>query len=109
MGATVPEITTVNITVEGEDYVLDCTEFTAREVGVIKRIGNVKGLLDVGPALESGDLELIVALAIIAAKRAGVTLDPEALLDGKAGVVKLSIPTPEGGDPPACMPEALTN
>lgn len=92
MTAKVPEISTVIITVEKEDYTLDVTEFTPRECGVLKRVGHVAGVAALAEALPAGDLEAIVALAIIAAKRAGVTLDPEALLDGKLGTIKFTVP-----------------
>lgn len=90
--------TTLVVTVNGEDYVLDCSEFTGRECGVLKRIGHIRGISELPEAITAGDLEVVAALAVIAAKRAGIIINPETLLDGQIGNIKIALP--ESEDPP---------
>lgn len=96
-----PKQTIIVITVEGKDYPLDCSEFTAREVGVLKRIGHLRGPSDMAEALKAVDLEAVAALAIIAMQRAGKNVNPEALLDAKLGEIKISLPEAEADPTPA--------
>lgn len=77
------------VTVDGVDYDLDLTEFSGTETGILKRTGRIGGVAEIGPALQAGDLELVCALAVVAARRVGVTLDAAGLLDAKMGVVKI--------------------
>lgn len=81
--------TTIKVTVEGVEYPLDLSEMTGREVGVLKRVGHIKGVGDLPEALQAGDLEVVVAVAVIAMSRAGVTADAERLLDAKMGVIRI--------------------
>lgn len=105
-----PQGTTVVLTVEDVDYPLDIAEFTGRECGVIKSVGHVKGVNEIPDALDAGDLEVIVALAVVAMRRAGVRVNPETLLDGKAGTIKIGLAETEeeGGDRPT-MTEATAD
>lgn len=91
------------MTIDGQDYTLDCMEFTARECGLLKRIGHIAGVAAIPAAIEALDLEAIVALAVIAMKRAGIIANPEELLDGEVGIIKLKFP--ESEDPPTPAPE----
>lgn len=88
------------ITVEDVKYTLDCNQFTPRECGLIKRIGNVRGVAEIPQALVAGDMELVVALAVVAAKRAGKILNPEALMDGEGGLILVNIPSETDDNPP---------
>ncbi len=98
-------VMTILVTVKKDEYPLDITEFTARECGVLKQIGHLRGINDIPAAIQAVDLEAIVALAVIAANRAGVAVNPDELLDGKAGIVRLNIAT-EDADPSPSAAEA---
>ena len=87
-----PNNVTIAIEVEGATYLLDCSEFTAREVGILKRDGHIRGAMDIPQALQAGDLEAVAALAMIAMLRAGKQVNFDALLDAKAGVIKITLP-----------------
>lgn len=71
-------------TIDGQDYPFG-GDLSPRELGYVKRVSGVRaGELE--EALQAGDAEVVVALALIAARRAGQTPDEDALLDGKAEV-----------------------
>jgi hypothetical protein len=92
----------LTITVEEVPYSLDLTEFSGTETGILKRVGHIGGVAQIGSALQAGDLELVVALAVIAARRVGVTLDHQKLLDAKMGAVTINVEEPEvDAGPPA--------
>lgn len=93
---------TIVVRVEGVEYPLDLSEMTGREVGVLKRVGHLRGVVDLIEALQYADQEAIVAVAVIAMSRAGVTADPERLLDAKMGTIKIDAGTSESdAGPPA--------
>ena len=86
------EGTVITITVEDEDYPLDVSEFTARECGQLKSIGHIRGVLEIGDALQAGDLETVAALAVIAMQRAGKAVNPASILNMDFGKVLVHIP-----------------
>ena len=63
-------------------------DFTYRELALFQRIA---GVAPVGleEAFSAGDPGLIVALAVVSARRQGVELDPEVLFDREAGAIRL--------------------
>lgn len=94
--------TRVVISVDGVGYSLDVSNLTGRESGVLKRIGKVGGVLGVPRALEEGDIEVVVALAGIAMKRAGIEPDYDKLLDLPIGMFRIDLserPTQAGTSP----------
>ncbi len=102
----------LEITVEGVKYVLDLAQFSGRETGILKRVGELRGVAEIPAALAAGDLEAVVALAVIAARRAGVTLDADRLLDAEMGAVRVHVVGEEAdeanppAEPLAAEPEA---
>ncbi len=80
---------------EGEKYPLNIAEFTGRECSVLKSVGHIHGVGEIPQALIAGDLEAVVALAVIAMKRAGVVVNPDELLDAEVGVIRINIPDDE--------------
>lgn len=103
--------TIITFTVEGEDYDLDCSEFTARECGILKRVGHIRGVMDIPSALDVLDLEAIVAMAVIAMKRVGVNANAEKLLDAESGDISIKLPDseePDGKEDPTKAGEKTT-
>lgn len=84
--------TRVVVTVDGVDHALDIGNLTGRESGVLKRVGKIKGVLEVADALRAGDMEVVVALAVIAMQRSGINADPERLLDMPHTMFRITIP-----------------
>ena len=76
----------------GEDVYDLNFEFTARECGRVKRIAHIKGLGEIATALEAGDLEVCVALAVVAMERAKRHVNVDDLLDAKMGNIRVDIP-----------------
>ena len=78
-----------NTTLAGE-YELDTTYFTNRELHIIKKESGVRAG-ELGAALEAGDNDLIVALALIALQRNGkmTSSSAESLWDLPAGRIIL--------------------
>lgn len=74
-------------------YPLDMT-FTHRDFRTIKQVANVRAN-EVQDALEQGDMDVIVAMAAIALRRAGMKFDVEALWDTEAGNIELFDDDPE--------------
>lgn len=64
------------------------SDFTYRELATFQRVAGVRPA-DLEEAFTGGDSLLIVALAVVAAKRSGDDLDPEQLLDLEAGAIRL--------------------
>lgn len=63
--------------------------FTYREMGVIKRITGLRaGELE--DALNAGDVDVIVALAVIAGTRAGDTVTPDDFEDLEFGAIAIA-------------------
>lgn len=85
--------TTIIIEIDGMQHVLDIANLTARETGVLKRIGHLKGTRDIPDALNNADLEAIVAMAGIAMTRSGVKdVDYEKLLDVPINKIRVMLP-----------------
>lgn len=89
------------MSIDGQDYPID-GDLTPRELGYVKRLSGVRaGELE--DALGAGDVEVIVALAMIAARRAGQSPDENQLLDGKA-VIGARLAGVDGDRPDAPSP-----
>lgn len=70
------------------EYDIDTSYFTNREFHTIKRIAGVRaGELD--EALTAGDMDVVVAVAVIALQRSGTPFDEDTLWDSKAGSIEL--------------------
>lgn len=93
-------ITGVSKALDG-DYDLDLGYLTNRDFHTIKRVAGVRvGELD--DALAAGDLDVVLALAVIALKRHGKTFRDDDLWDAEAGTISF-VPEPEEaptGSPP---------
>ena len=63
--------TTVILKHDGMEYKLDAGNLNGEEVGVLKRVGHVPGIVGLFEALEAGDLEALIALLGIAMARVG--------------------------------------
>jgi len=76
--------------------------FTYRELGIIKRISGVRSR-EFQDAIDAGDTDLMVAFAVISARRAGDNLDVEELLDGDIDSIQFIADDVVEGDvvPPA--------
>lgn len=80
-------------------YELDL-EFTHRDFRTIKQLAGVRAN-EVTDALNAGDLDIVVALAEIALRRAGAVHSVEHLWDAKAGAITLEFDEQEvTGSPP---------
>lgn len=71
--------------------------FTMGELHTIKKITGLRGG-ELDDALTAGDTDLVVAFAVIALERAGVTVDAKELWDCEAGTIRLE-PDEEDEDP----------
>lgn len=80
-------------------YPLDLV-FTHRDFSTIKRVSGVRAN-EVMDALNAGDLDIVVALAMIALQRAVVPFHEHDLWDAPAGSITLEIEEEEDADPPA--------
>lgn len=100
-----------NVKIEGVspafdgEYPLDLSYFTNRELHLIKQVSGVRaGELD--EALGAGDNDVFVAVALIAAKRAGKDIPVDMLWDAPHGKVTLETDASEEdeADPPVPSP-----
>lgn len=71
------------------EYEMDMT-FTHRDFHTIKQVAGVRAN-EVMDALEGGDLDIIVAMAEIALRRAGVPHSVDQLWDSEAGGITLDV------------------
>lgn len=69
------------------DYELDLSFFTNRELHTIKVIAGVRAG-EFEAAMEAGDNDLMVAMTVIAVKRAGKQIPVDALWDAAAGTIE---------------------
>ena len=83
------------------EYELDLV-FTHRDFSLIKRIAGVRAN-EVMDALNAGDLDIVVAVAMIALRRATVPFHENDLWDAPAGSITLDVED-EDADPPAPEP-----
>ena len=81
--------------VDGE-YDFDMT-FTHRDFHTIKQVAGVRAN-EVQDALEGGDLDIVVAMAEIALRRAGVAHSVDDLWDAEAGAITLDVADVEETD-----------
>ncbi len=79
------------------EYPLDLT-FTHRDFRTIKQVAGVRAN-EVMDAINAGDLDIIVALAEIAMRRAGKSHSIEDLWDSEAGSVVLDVEEEEASPP----------
>lgn len=84
------------------EYELDSSYFTFRERHTIKRISGARGA-EIVDALEAGDSDVVMALAVIAISRTGTQPDENMLWDGR-GTVRLEmedepVPPDKAGTP----------
>jgi len=70
---------------------------TPRELGRLKRLASGVAGTDIFEALKVLDVEVIAALAVVAAERAGSSVDADAVFDGRA---QLEIDWTSLADPP---------
>lgn len=77
------------------EYDFDGSYFTNRELHTIKRISGVRGG-EIDQALDAGDSDVIVAMAVITLERAGKNPDENTIWDAKAGGISLILA--EDGD-----------
>ena len=87
------------------EYPLDLV-FTHRDFRDIKRIAGVRAN-EVEDALNAGDVDIIVALAAIALRRAGKPFDVEQLWDAPTGNIRLDLTEEEqqtDSPPPVTRP-----
>jgi hypothetical protein len=83
------------------EYELDMN-FTNRDLHTIKQVAGVRAG-DLNDALEHKDLDLVVALAVNALRRAGKPIDMDVLWDSEAGRILLvadedAVPPPQPSD-----------
>jgi hypothetical protein len=82
-----PKVTIAGIPGVDGEYLLDLDDqFTNRELHLIKQLSGVRAG-EVGEAFAAGDNDLIVALTLIALKRAGREVSVDLIWDAKAGGV----------------------
>lgn len=88
--------------IQGE-YPLDLA-FTHRDFSTIKRIAGVRAN-EVMDALNAGDLDIVVAIAMIALRKANVPFHEHDLWDAPAGSITVEFDEGEGDvDPPVLEP-----
>jgi hypothetical protein len=91
----------IKLTVDGMEFSIDILDLTGREVGTLKRIGHLRGINDLVPALENADTEAIAVLAGIAMERSGnKTVNYDYLLDLPLGKIKAEVLEPESSGNP---------
>ena len=83
-------------------YEFDYAYFTIRELHEIKRLSGCR-TSEIGEALEAGDVDVTVALAVVALKREGREVDVNRLWDAHVGAIRLVFPEEEE-DPEASAP-----
>ena len=80
-------ITGVDSRVDGS-YDLDLDDrFTYGELSLIKKIAGARGA-EISEAMEAGDMDIIVALTMVALKRAGQEVPVSRLMDAKVGAIE---------------------
>lgn len=91
------------------EYPLEIETLTMNDLRTVKRLSGVRAG-EIGDALGANDTDVILALAVVAADRAGKTLSEEKLWNAQFGSIKLIIDegAEEGADaevPPAVEPQ----
>lgn len=77
--------------------------FTNRELHTIKKVTGIRAG-ELTDAIEAGDSDLVVALAIVVAERHGKTITPDELWDAQAGSIRMVFDDDQEAadpDPPA--------
>lgn len=79
--------------------------FTNRELHTIKEVAGVRAN-EVEEAFNAGDNDMLVALAVIALRRAGLAIHMDALWDADAGAIQVLADVEDDADPPDLTPPA---
>lgn len=80
------------------DWEFDASYFTMREFHTIKKVTGLRGG-ELSDAIESGDMDVVVGLAVVALQRNNIDVNPERIWDAKGG--SISFIADEGDvDPP---------
>lgn len=86
------------------DYQIDASFFTNRELHKIKQLSGVRAG-ELQEALNAGDSDVIVAVAVIAMQRNGKAVNEDAIWDAPAGGI--AFVGGDAADPPAPAPSKL--
>ncbi len=82
-------------------YEFDASQLTNRELHTIKRLANIRAG-EMSDALEAGDSDMLVALAVICLQRHGKTIDEDLIWDAQAGSITYEgAPVEDDVSPPA--------
>ena len=65
---------------DGMEYPIDLADLSGREMGIVKRHTDIRGLNQFRPAFRAGDLQLMAVLVGLAMERSGIKADYEKLL-----------------------------
>ena len=65
---------------DGMEYPIDLADLSGREMGVVKKYTDIRGLNQFRPAFRAGDLQLMAVLVGLAMERSGIKADYEKLL-----------------------------
>lgn len=79
--------------------------FTNRELHTIKEVAGVRAN-EVEEAFNAGDNDILVALAVIALRRAGLPIHMDTIWDAPAGAIKVLADTEDDAGPPDLTPPA---
>lgn len=92
----------MKITIDGRTYPFPAVDtLTFREGALLQRMAG-RGMAEIGAAAEAGDTNVIAALAIIAMRRSGQTVEEDFILDLPIGKVLVDTEDQEAsnGGPP---------
>jgi len=80
------------------DHKIELEAFTNRELHLIKEISGVRAA-ELEASFNAGDNDLVVAFAVIALQRAGLTVDRDRIWDAPVGAIKF-VADQDGQSPP---------
>jgi len=90
------------------DYPIDIEQFTNRDLHMIKEVSGVRAG-ELGDEFARGNNDLIVAVALIAAKRNGRDIPPDDLWDAPVGKIALIVDGDADADPPVSVPASASD
>ena len=90
-----------DVIVDGKTYAIP-DSFTYREMGTIKQISGVRAG-HIADALEHGDTDLIVAITVVAMRRAGHDVDADYIFDLDSSAIEIRADEPEVDDSPPAV------
>lgn len=97
------------VIIENEEYPLDLSYFTNRELHMIKKETGIRAG-ELYSSFDAGDTDLLVALAMIAVRRAGKPVESDELWDLPAGKITLDVTDEEAdASPPDETPSASSD